>query len=64
MYQGVEITPLLKLPTIALIELFTWVLKQKDAFVSAILFSFNLALLPVINININIRKKYLKTYIS
>ena len=47
-----------------LIELFNWVLKQKDAFVSAILFSFNLALLPVINININIRKKYLKTYIS
>ena len=35
-----------------LIELFNWELKQKDAFVFAILFSFNLALFPVINIEL------------
>ena len=32
--------------------LFNWELKQKDAFVFTILFSFNLVLFPVINIEI------------
>ena len=35
-----------------LIVLFNWELKQKDAFVFTILFSFNLALFPVINIEL------------